>query len=154
MIGHVDDWFWEGRVQDALVAHLLAQGWSIEQTSDTASRERGIDVLASRPNRRLAVEVKGFPSTRYARGEKAGQPKPTSPALQARHWFAGALLTALVTRSKYGEGLELALALPDMPRFRGLIEQTGWALERTEIGVYLVREDGTVEEHLEHKTPG
>ena len=65
-----DDWVWEGRVQDALVAHLLAQGWSIEQTSDTASRERRIDVLASRQNRRLTVEVKGFSSTGYARGEK------------------------------------------------------------------------------------
>jgi len=31
--------------------------------------------------RRLLVEVKGWPSTTYASGERAGLPKPTQPTL-------------------------------------------------------------------------
>jgi hypothetical protein len=84
------DWFWEGTVQDALVAYLVSAGWVVERTADTASREQGIDVLAIRDGRRLAVEVKGFPSAQYAGVPKAGQPKPTAPSLRARHWFASA----------------------------------------------------------------
>jgi hypothetical protein len=144
-----DDWFWEGHVQAATVAHLVRSGWTIERVADTARREQGIDVIASKDGRRLAVEVKGFPSALYARGSKAGQPKPTSPALQARHWFAGALLASILTTSKLGRS-ELALALPDVPRYRALIEQARWALQRLGIGVYLVREGGVVERLLDH----
>ena len=144
-----DDWFWEGHVQAATVAHLVRAGWTIERAADTARREQGIDVIASKDGRRLAVEVKGFPSALYARGSKAGQPKPTSPALQARHWFAGALLASILTTSKLRRS-ELALALPDVPRYRALIEQARWALQRLGIGVYLVREGGVVERLLDH----
>ncbi len=150
MIESIEDWFWEGSIQGALVEHLLTEGWTIDAAADTASRQRGIDVLASKDDRRLAVEVKGFPSTRYARGKKAGLPKPTAPALQARHWFAGALLTAIVTRSKF-EKVELALAFPDVARFRNLIEQARWALEQTGIGIYLIQEGGGVEILLDHE---
>jgi hypothetical protein len=143
------EWFWEGHVQTAIVAHLKCDGWTIEREADRASHEAGIDVLASRDGRRLAVEVKGFPSTRYARGPKIDQPKPTPPTLQARHWFGEALLACVLTWSKL-EGTEVALGLPDMPRYRKLIEQARWALERLAIGVYLVHEDESVERLLDH----
>jgi hypothetical protein len=81
-------------VQAAIVEHLQREGWTIEREADTASHEPGIDVLASKDGRRLAVEVKGFPSARYARGPKAGQPQPKPRTLQARHWFSEALLTS------------------------------------------------------------
>lgn len=137
------DWFWEGSVQDALIAYLVSAGWLIERTADTASRQQGIDVVAVRGERRLAVEVKGFPSTTYARGPKMGQPKPTAPTLQARHWFAGALLTAIATKGKE-PAFEVALALPDVPRYRRLFDQTRWAFERLAIGLYLISESGAV----------
>lgn len=127
-------WFWEGNVQTALVAHLQADGWTIERAADTAVRTRGVDIVARKGRRRLAVEVKGYPATTYARGPKAGQPKPTAPTLQARHWYAEALLTSLLTRAKYA-GYELALALPEMPRFHSLPKDTDWALGRVGIGV-------------------
>jgi Holliday junction resolvase len=47
----------EGHVQAAIVAHLERDGWTIEREADTASHEPGIDVLASRDGRSLAVEV-------------------------------------------------------------------------------------------------
>jgi Domain of unknown function (DUF6946) len=143
------DWFWEGNVQQAVVSHIIGEGWTIEATADTASRARGVDILATKNGRQLAVEVKGFPGTTYARGPKAGQPKPTAPTLQARHWFAEAVLTTLLTRARRADH-EVAIALPDMPRFRALLVEVEWALERLAIGVYLVAADGTVTSEIQH----
>ncbi len=136
-------------MQAAIVEHLQREGWTIEREADTASHEPGIDTLASKDGRRLAVEVKGFPSARYARGPKVGQPKPTPQTLQARHWFGEALLASVLTPSKLGR-TEVALGLPDMLRYRKLIEQARWALERLAIGIYLVEEGGAVERLHDH----
>jgi len=65
--------------------HLRQERWTIERLADTASRARGFDILASKDGRAIAVEVKGYPSTRYAHGVKQGQPKPTNPTVQAPH---------------------------------------------------------------------
>jgi hypothetical protein len=65
-----------------------------------SKRERGIDLLLERDGGRLAIEVKGFPGTVYARGPKKGEAKPTQPALQAKHWFAEALLSAIQCKSR------------------------------------------------------
>ena len=146
------DWFWEGEVQTAVARHLAAAGWTVERQADTSARERGVDILAVRGRRKLAVEVKGFPSTTYARGPKAGQPKPTAPTLQARHWFAEALLTSLLTKSANAKH-EIALALPDVPRFREFVKATASALEQLYIGVYLVGENATVTRVIDHHRP-
>ena len=143
------DWFWEGNVQEAIKSYLTQQGWTIKEESDTASQQRGVDLVAVLDDRVLAVEVKGYPSTTYARGPKAGQPKPTQPTLQARHWYAGALLSALMLRSKR-PSVEIALGFPDFPRYRSLLEKTEWALRNLNIGIYLVQSDRSVEIAVSH----
>jgi hypothetical protein len=55
-----------------------------------------------------------------------------------------------ITTTDGGGDPEVAIALPDHPRFRSLIAQSHWALHRLRIGVYLVREDGTAQRLLEH----
>jgi hypothetical protein len=137
------EWAWEGSLQSRLATHLATDGWSIIRVADTAQRERGVDIIAERDGRRLLVEVKGWPSRTYARGERAGQPEPTQPTLQATHWFAEGL-TTLIRRSAQPEA-HLALGLPDMPRYRTLLAEASWALERLDIKVYLVTADGAVE---------
>jgi Holliday junction resolvase-like predicted endonuclease len=137
------EWAWEGHVQSRVATYLAANGWSIIRVADTAQRERGIDIIAERDARRLLVEVKGWPSTTYARGERAGQAKPTQPTTQAAVWFAEALTTLI--RRGAESGSRLAMGLPDMPRYRTLLFEAGWALERLDITVYLVTADGTVE---------
>ena len=70
-------------------------------------------------------------------------PKPTHPTNQARHWFSSALLSAmLASDSTTRAGVELALAFPDKPRYRDLIERSAWALRLLEIQVYLISESG------------
>ena len=145
-----DDWFWEGNVQAALAVYLRAEGWSVDQLADTASRARGIDILARKDGRRLAVEVKGYPGTTYASGDQQGEPKRTKPTNQAPKWFSQALVRAI--RSTDGSGSpEVAIAFPDYPRFRSLIADSDWALRRLGIGVYLVREGGDVDRLLDHQ---
>jgi Holliday junction resolvase-like predicted endonuclease len=145
-----DDWFWEGNVQAAVATHLAGEGWIIEASADTASRARGIDLLATKDGRTLAVEVKGYPSTTYARGAQQGMPKKTNPTNQAPKWFSQALVKAITSTDGEG-GPEVAVAFPDHPRFRGLLARSEWALRRLTIGVYLVHEDGAVERLLDHR---
>jgi hypothetical protein len=137
------DWFWEGHVQGVLRDHLVSQGWKLLSQADCLKRERGIDLLLERDGARLAVEVKGFPGTNYARGPKKGQPKPTQPTLQAKHWFGDAMLSAIRCQSN-NPGYSVAIAFPDVPRYRSLIASTSHALARLTIGVFLVQENGQV----------
>lgn len=138
-----DDWAWEGNVQSRVVTHLAGTGWKIVAVADTARREQGMDIVAERDGTRLLVEVKGWPSKTYARGERAGQPKPTQPSTQAGIWFAEGLTTLI--RRGAGPGVQLALGLPDKQRYRSLLGQANWALRRLEITVYLVSADGSVQ---------
>jgi len=43
-------------------------------------------------NRRLAIEVKGYPSVAYANPARASEVKSTQPASQARQLYSHALL--------------------------------------------------------------
>ena len=134
---------WEGDVQAAVVRYLSATGWAILRVADTATRERGVDVIAERDGRRLLVEVKGWPTTTYARGDRVGQPKPTPPSAQAGVWFAQGLLK-LIRCHGVEPDAGLALALPDRPRYRTLLDDSRWAFERLGITVLLVDSNGTV----------
>jgi len=139
----MDDPRWEGNVQAALVRHLVDRGWSIISVADTASQERGVDVVAERAGRRMLIEVKGWPSTTYVRGDRAGQPKPTAPTVQAKHWFAEVLLAVLRLRERYPK-CTVAIALPDVPRYRTLLSEVQSALTELVIVALLVQDGGSV----------
>jgi hypothetical protein len=143
------DWFWEGHVQAVLVEHLRRQGWEITAISDTAARAQGEDVAAVKDGRHLVVEVKGYPSTGYRDPRRAAEVKRTNPTLQAKHWFADALLKLVRLRGTRPD-VEGAMAFPDAPRYRSLIKETRGPLQQLGIGLYFVGADGTVEEVLPH----
>jgi hypothetical protein len=134
---------WEGNVQAAVVRHLVAEGWSVVSVADTASQQRGVDVVVERAGCQMLVEVKGWPSTTYVRGARAGQPKPTAPSVQAKHWFAEVLLAVLRLRERHPD-CSVALALPDMPRYRTLLGEVRAALTQLGIAVLLVQGGGAV----------
>lgn len=138
-----DDWSWEGNVQSAVVSFLAKAGWRIVSVADTARCQQGTDVIAEREGSRLLVEVKGRPSSTYARGERAGPRKPTQPSTQAGIWFAQGL-TTLIRRGAEPQG-RLAVTLPDKPRYRTLFAEAGWALRRLDVAAYLVAADGSVQ---------
>lgn len=137
-------WFWEGNVQAKVVVWLKRSGWTILAVADTAKRQRGVDILARRGRELLAVEVKGRPTTYYARGEKAGQEKPTQPATQARQWYAHALLSLMMSRDRI-RYTYVALAIPDYPTYEALVSRTRCSLEILGVTVLIVHESGAID---------
>lgn len=143
-------WFWEGNVQARLASYLTAEGWLVRAVADTETKAPGIDLLAERDARWLAVEVKGYPSTTYDHGPNRGQPKPTQPANQARQWFSHALLGMMLLRNRRPDA-EIALCFPDFPTYRSLVERTALSFELLGFGVYLVAENGDPRLLLAHR---
>jgi hypothetical protein len=139
-----EEWHTEARVQAAVVQSLIADGWGIVSVADTAAREHGVDVLARRNDEQIAIEVKGFPSRNYADPARAGETKRTQPSTQAKHWFAQALLAAMLTRSRRPQHLAV-IALPDFPRYRDLHAETAGSLRQAAVHVWWVGQDGSVD---------
>lgn len=140
-----DTGYWEGDVQSAVVEYLIGRGWKIMVVADTGSKQRGDDIRARQGDRTLVVEVKGYPSRSYADPRRADEVKTAHPSAQASHYLAGALLYAmrvLGTRA----GVETAIAVPDVQRYRTLLADLRVPLETLGVGVLVVGED--VEEYL------
>jgi len=142
-------WHWEGHVQDALGVFLVTEGWSVTQKADTASKEPGIDIVATKDRRWLAIEVKGYPSTTYEYGPRRGEPKPTSPSNQARQWFSHALLSMMLLRHKRPDA-EIALCFPDFATYRRLAAGTRTCFDLLGFGIYFVAQDRRVVLALPH----
>lgn len=139
-VAELMSWPWEGAVQAVAVRHLQRDGWEIRRTADTATGEQGTDIVAVRGNETLLVEVKGFPSNLYQRGVRAGERKPTSPNTQARHWYAGAVLSALLARHDH-PAATIRIALPDVGTYRKLAARTQASLGKVGVDVWLLEDD-------------
>ena len=124
-------WFWEGNVQARIVEHLKEAGISIISSADTSTREQGKDILAKEIDGvELWVSVKGFPEN--------------SPNVQARHWFAGALLDMALYRNQR-EDVRLALGFPyGFSTYENLIRRTKEVRGFLGFQVFWVRETGAV----------
>ncbi len=138
------EWHTEKRVQAALVRFLVSDGWEIESVADTDAREHGVDVLALRGGDRAAIEVKGFPSRNYADPARASETKRTQPSTQAKHWYAQAVLAAMLTRTRRPQHRSV-IALPDFPRYRDLFRETAPSLQAAGIAVWWVSQNCAVE---------
>ena len=146
-------WHWEGRVQAILAAHLIADGWDVREAADTESKSPGIDLLATRQHRWLAIEVKGYPNTTYDHGPKRGEPKPTQPSNQARQWFSHALLGMMLLRDRRSDA-EIAICFPRFKTYEALVARTRASFDLLGFGVYFVDEDGAVALVLPHRAVG
>lgn len=139
-----EEWHTEANVQAAVVTALPARGYRVLSVANTATKERGIDVVAALDGVTLGVEVKGFPSRNYADPARAGEQKKTAPSTQAGHWFAQAVLAAMRLRGKEPSWRSV-IALPDFSRYRDLYRETQGSLVASRIAVWWIDEDGTVE---------
>lgn len=138
-----ESWHTEAAVQATVVAWLVRRGWSIESTADTASREHGIDIVATRAGEQVGVEVKGFPSRWYADPRRASEDKRPLPSTQAGHWYAAAVLAAMRLRGRR-PATRSVIALPDFPRYRSLHSETHASLTSSGIEVWWVTREGEV----------
>jgi Holliday junction resolvase-like predicted endonuclease len=137
------DWFWEGNVVDAIARNLQDKGWIIEKKTNTLTKERGVDIQASKQGRMLLVEVKGYPSKSYRDPRRAAEQKRTNPTNQAQQWYSHALLKAVRLQTKHPDAT-VALAFPDFPRYQTLLRETRLGLEKLGVAVLFVNMSGDV----------
>ena len=137
------EWFAEAAAQAIVAAFLSDRGWRIVSTSDTARRERGVDIVAERGGETVGIEVKGFPSRGYTDPASAAQTRPTQPSTQAGHWFAQAVLAAMRLRKKQPRWRSV-IALPKFSRYEQLLTETSNSLTAAGIEVWWIHEDGQV----------
>lgn len=142
--GRSEEWHTEANVQTVLVTALATDGWRILSVADTATRERGVDVIAARDGQTVGVEVKGFPSRGYADPARADGVKRTAPSTQAGHWYSQAVLAAMRLRGKEPSWTSV-IALPDFPRYRALHAETRGSLAAAKIDVWWIRDDGSID---------
>ena len=127
-------WFWEGNVQARVVEHITRLGYKIAFTADTASKQKGKDIIANSPSgKTLWTSAKGYP---------AGTVK-TSPRTQARHWFSHAVFDLVIWHSEDASA-ELALAFPNQVTYHNLAVRVRWLLEYLGASIYWVDESGEV----------
>ena len=143
-VEHGGEWHTEANVQAALVTALAGEGWRILSVANTATKEHGIDVIASRDGQTAGVEVKGYSSRGYADPARAGEVKRTSPSTQAGHWYSQAVLAAMRLRGKEPQWHSV-IALPDFPRYRDLHAETAGSLAAAQIEVWWVDQAGAVQ---------
>lgn len=65
------------------------------------------------------------------------------------HRYAQAILKAMRLRSATNAS-EVAIGLPDFPRYRNVVAETKESLSLLGIGLYFVRDDGRVGRYLDH----
>jgi hypothetical protein len=129
----------ETLIEAMLEAYLLSEGWTVQPTARETS-EFGPSLVATRHNRTLAVAVRGYP---------AAAPLPVGdgpPAVQARHWYAQALLEAILIRGAQPD-VDIAIGLPDVPVYRGLHSRSRDVFGRLNLLVFFVAGDGRVRDH-------
>jgi hypothetical protein len=134
--GRDHPWHWEGNVQSALAAHLAAEGYRLRVVTDTASRRRGVDVVAERDGETLWVTVKGYPkgaTTSHA-------------ASQSRYWFSHAMFDVVCHRTDRAD-VAIGVALPDgFKAYLDLASKVAWLKETAPFRFFWVAEDGAVRE--------
>lgn len=138
------DWYWEGNVVEAIAQFLQQENWTIVAKADTLTKERGVDIQATKDDRTLLVEAKGFPSKSYRDPRRASEVKRTNPTSQAQQWYSHALLKVMRLQTKY-PGAIVALGLPDFPRYRALFKETGGGLGKLGVALLIVNEAGKVD---------
>lgn len=136
-----EPWHTEANVQEALVTTLVDLGWRILSVKNTASRERGVDVIADLDGRMMGAEVKGYPTVGYADPRRAGEKKKAKPQGQAGNWYAKAILAAMKLRCAEPEWLSV-IVLPMIPRYLELYAQTKGSLDGAQIEVWWIKPSG------------
>jgi hypothetical protein len=137
-------WQTEAHVQASVISALRSLGWLIISQANTATKEHGIDVVASLGSQIAGIEVKGFPTRTYADSRRHAETKPTQPSTQAGHWYSQAVLAAMRLRTRHPDYLSV-VALPDFNRYRTLFAETRSSLEAAAIHVWWVHPSGTME---------
>jgi hypothetical protein len=124
-------WFSKQSVQTSIVQHLEKHGYCIVQTAETSDTETGKDVIAEGGIGPLWITVKGF----------------SDDPLETQSWpsFKEAVFQLLNWKAEDEAGsAQLAIALPDVPRYRKLAKDIAWMHRLVAFTLIWVNESGKV----------
>lgn len=146
-----NDWFYEGNISRTLVEYLKSHSYECIQDNSYNIHNHGEDIIVSKDGIKEIIEVKGYPSDKYVKGEKEGLFKPTKPTLQASHWFASCLHSTLSNYEKHkdkGYFFQLAMCFPDDAKgdYRKLVDKIKPFFSDGNLGVkvYFVDKKGQI----------
>jgi hypothetical protein len=128
-----DNWFWEGNVQAQVIKYLVKQGFSIKSVADTASFQRGVDIVAEIKGKTLWVSAKGYPQGT----------ERTNPTVQAAHWFKDVIFSIIEYRQREKD-VYLVVVLPDFPRYHYMAQKITWIKPIAKFTYFWVNEQGEV----------
>lgn len=131
-------------MQDVFAEYLVQHGWEVTDKADTASKARGVDLLAAKGSRRLGAEVKGWPSTSYSYPRRAAEVKAHS-AVQPGEALVLAGTADGTYAARHEPARESLMVLPDYPRYRDLANRTWTGRQAAGVHIVMVREDGTTD---------
>ncbi len=138
-----NEWFEETNIARKIKEWLEKKGWNIKKFNER-KEQRGPDIEAEKDEKKIIIEVKGYPSERYVRGKRKGQKKPTPPRLQAKHWFADALLTAIKRKCEKPDSI-IAIGLPKKDYYEELTKEVkGLLCKCLDLTFILVDENGEI----------
>ena len=125
----------ENVVVEAVASFLRTEGWTIVGICTTA--QQGYDVEAVRGRERLVVEAKGATSSKPGTGRYG---LPFNPGQHKSH-IGVAIVKAMEARAA---GLRSAVAFPDVPSLRRVLDPIAGPLAAAGIETLLVAPDGSV----------
>ncbi len=135
-------WYSEDRVKDAIALYLeQVEGWQSIRVA--RGKQPGVDISAEREGRKLALEVKGYPSKTHVAGAKQGQRNRANLGAQARNWFLEVLGTALIRKSEE-PARSVGIGFPVHQTYMQLAKKITWARRKLELLLYFVDECGEV----------
>lgn len=130
-------WFLKSRVQESIVRYLQAQGYAIISCG-TGGDGGDQDIVAENAAGPLWVAVIGFPP-------EHPEAAATQHALAGK-WFTDTLLRVLAWKAEIDtSGAKVAVALPDVQRYRKLARDTKWMRNMVRFNLLWLREDGKVD---------
>jgi len=132
----------ENQIVDAVCAYLEAKGYEIVQSLHT--HQKGIDIVARNPTTGAGylIEAKGGTSSR--RGTERHGEEFKSSQVMVRVSKASYTTMCLLNSPERGQGDRVAMAFPDTPPFRRLVEKIRQPLNALHIDTFWISEDGQV----------
>ncbi len=130
----------ENEIIDFVADYLRSDGYTIIRKATT--NQKGIDIIASKNNRKLFVEAKGATSSKP---HTRNYGKPFSNSQVSTH-ISMATLYAMIELNKDSE-IDFAFALPHNDDHTRMITRILPSLKKLDITVYFVSENGEVKKN-------
>ena len=136
------DWYSDEFIHDSVVTFLKKNGYKIHKENNGKENEKDDKkIIATKFFKKEIIEIRGFPHYNLPHVQTS-VPK----SVHAKNSFSEALFNSFINFTLI-ENAEVALAVPNISRYQGIIEKLHdyFTFNDLHFRIYLVNEDGSVE---------